>query len=1313
MRNLKLLKSLQSSELQGPGSPQCMSLRTDAGTLLVASQYSITEFNPQTGQVVSEASLTADGYLPVDGSGCVVGLQDLAEVESACLATAGGDVVVFDFNTSQLECVGSVDSGLTSMSWSPDEELVILTTGQESVIMMTKNFEPITEFAIHQDDFGEGKFITVGWGKKETQFHGSEGKQAAQRKVQDVKPAAEWDDRRPRVTWRGDGQLFAVSAVCPSTGARKVRVWNREGVLQATSEPVDGLEQSLSWKPSGSLMASTQRLPNKHSVVFMEKNGLLHGDFTLPLRKDQAKVKELLWNNDSTVLAIWMEDLTADEDGRVNSCVQLWTVANYHWYLKQSLDFGTDPSQTPECVCWNPERPLRLHLATRGWRYLAYDWGWTTERSPGTDTSDHANVAVIDGDKILVTTFRQSMVPPPMCSFELQLSSPVNQVTFLCQPQKTNQLAALTANGNLSIYRQDSGEKPDNVANEFRTVVHPLVLQKSFSIAIHQESPLFLRHLLWLQDNLFVAVSTGLLPTSSTLMLLCPVQDADANTLSVRCRLEVEGVVISLVHCCSTRSVALQLEDGRIRKLLWDCADPSVEEWCDSSGCSVNFPVPCTQMALCRVDGQECVLGLTDRSHLYAADMELASNVSSFAVCDDFLVVTTHSHTCRCLRLSTLSLKALQTAMAQDGGQNDETLRRVERGSRVVTVVPRDTRVVLQMPRGNLETIHHRALVLAQLRQWLDGLRFKEAFECMRKLRINLNLIYDHSPKVFLENTHTFLTQLDSINNINLFLTELREEDTTSSMYPRPGGCMQLQQPPHASATKKVDVVCDALRKTMEVTDPNKFCLSILTAHVKKSTPELEIALQKVHELRVNRPEGDGGVNAEEALKYLLFLVNVNDLYEHSLGTYDFNLVLMVAEKSQKDPKEYLPFLNMLKSLEVNYQRYTIDKHLKRYSKALTHLTNSGDEHFPEVLQLVKEQKLYSQALRLYPADGAHYKALGCAYAKHLLDGQRAEQAGLMLWRCGELDGALRAFTAGASWRNAICVAQQIPLPEDRLPLVARDLAGKLSEQRRYTEAAVLLDQYAKDCEEAILTLITGAAWEEALRLITLHDRADIIETNLRPALVEAASSQIFLVETQAAAFSHHRSRLALVRQQKADKARTGVLDEDGPDCADAELYSEASSVMTASKYSHSNSRVSSRSSKNRRKAERKKLSLKEGNPREEQALMYALGEIVTSVDKMREEVQALLKALVHLRFDKRADELQLVFQEALHAMEEAIPEVWPQDSQASHAPLTGPNSTANSIMASFQQPPPTSPQDIEISTPPTMRSKVEWKLYF
>uniref|UniRef100_A0A8C9YC74 Elongator complex protein 1 n=1 Tax=Sander lucioperca TaxID=283035 RepID=A0A8C9YC74_SANLU len=1212
MRNLKLLKSLRSSELQGPGSPQCLAVRADTGSLLVASHYSITEYDPRTGQVVSEASLTAEGFLPEDGSGMVVGLQDLAELESACLGTAGGDVVLFNFNTCQLECVGSVDSGLTSMTWSPDEELVVLTTGQETIIMMTKDFEPITEVGIHQDDFGEGKFITVGWGKKETQFHGSEGKQAAQRKTQ---PAAAWDDRTPRVTWRGDGQLFAVSAVCLQTGARKVRVWNREGVLQATSEPINGLEQALCWKPSGNLIAITQRHPNKHSVVFMEKNGLLHGDFTLPFSKDQAKVKDLLWNSDSTVLAVWLEDMTAGEDEQVNTSIQLWVVGNYHWYLKQSLDFSRDSQKAPVCVCWDPERPLRLHVVTRSWISVTYDWGWTTGRSPGLDATDNANVAVIDGDKILVTNFRQCVVPPPMCSFELQLTSPVNQVTFLCQPQRTNQLAALTSDGQISVYSQGG----------FACLVAMTAITRMNESGIYQ---FFHIHV----------VNLG----------LCTV------CFYFRSEIEVDGVVVSMIHCSQTGTVALQLEDGRIRKLCWDRPEPSVEDWRDSSGCAINFPVPCVQTALGSISGEEYLFGLTDRSHLYAGDTELASNISSFAVCNDFLLITTHSHTCRCLQLSVLSVKGLQAALASDGGQNDETLRRVERGSRIVTVVPQDTRVILQMPRGNLETVHHRSLVLAQLRKWLDSLRFRDSFECMRKLRINLNLMYDHNPKVFLENMETFITQLNSISHINLFLTELKEEDTTGTMYPRPE-CSPAQAQP-VSGQKKVDVVCDALRSAMESMDPNKFFLSILTTHVKKSVPELEVALQKVHELRVNPPDAPGSVSAEEALKYLLFLVNVNDLYEHSLGTYDFDLVLMVAEKSQKDPKEYLPFLNMLKNLEPNYQRYTIDKHLKRYRKALHHLSKCGEEHFREALLLVKEQKLYSEALRLYPTDGAHYKALSCAYAEHLMEQQQAEQAGLLLWRCGEPAAALQAFASSSSWRNAICAAQQIPLPPDQLALLARDLAEKLTEQRRFSEAALLLDQYAK-----VRSSAARSCWIKWLPMKQLTA----------------------FLEAQVATFTRHRTRLAVVREQK-EKARLDMLDDDGPDCPDAELYSEASSVMSGSKYSHSNSRISSRSSKNRRKAERKKLSLKEGSPMEDRALMYALGEILTTVDKMR--VHSALKALVLFQFDKQAEKLQLAYDDALQTMEAAVPEVWPEGLQNSQAPLTGPNSTANSIMASFQQ---------------------------
>lgn len=62
-------------------------------------------------------------------------------------------------------------------------------------------------------------------------------------------------------------------------------------------------------------------------------------------------------------------------------------------------------------------------------------------------------------------------------------------------------------------------------------------------------------------------------------------------------------------------------------------------------------------------------------------------------------------------------------------------------------------------------------------------------------------------------------------------------------------------------------------------------------------------------------------VTSEEALKYVLFLVDVNQMYDVALGMYDFELVLMVAEKSQKVkalPKEPHFYL-----LDLAYSRKT------------------------------------------------------------------------------------------------------------------------------------------------------------------------------------------------------------------------------------------------------------------------------------------------------------------------------------------------------------------------------------------------------
>lgn len=44
-----------------------------------------------------------------------------------------------------------------------------------------------------------------------------------------------------------------------------------------------------------------------------------------------------------------------------------------------------------------------------------------------------------------------------------------------------------------------------------------------------------------------------------------------------------------------------------------------------------------------------------------------------------------------------VSCAGLQSALSSDANQNDETVRKVERGSRIISVVPQDTRLILQV----------------------------------------------------------------------------------------------------------------------------------------------------------------------------------------------------------------------------------------------------------------------------------------------------------------------------------------------------------------------------------------------------------------------------------------------------------------------------------------------------------------------------------------------------------------------------------------------------------------------------------------
>lgn len=169
----------------------------------------------------------------------------------------------------------------------------------------------------------------------------------------------------------------------------------------------------------------------------------------------------------------------------------------------------------------------------------------------------------------------------------------------------------------------------------------------------------------------------------------------------------------------------------------------------------------------------------------------IASNATSFTLASGFLIFTTGNH-----EAVFADIKSLFSYIKAENENDREALkgnwekRRVERGSRIVVPVPSAMGLVLQMPRGNLETINPRPLIMEVVKQDLNkwvlscllrarGLNhsfsqtYRKAFMACRKHRIDLSVIVQHDEKKFLDNVAAFVEDVKEVDHINLFLTNI------------------------------------------------------------------------------------------------------------------------------------------------------------------------------------------------------------------------------------------------------------------------------------------------------------------------------------------------------------------------------------------------------------------------------------------------------------------------------------------------------------------------------------------------------------
>ena len=144
-----------------------------------------------------------------------------------------------------------------------------------------------------------------------------------------------------------------------------------------------------------------------------------------------------------------------------------------------------------------------------------------------------------------------------------------------------------------------------------------------------------------------------------------------------------------------------------------------------SSGEEITILPPCPTSVALSSSNPSCAalaFALSTSGKLIASTLSspssthtVSTGVTSFVLSPDFLIYTTSSQYSHYAPLPVLA--GTLEGEAVPAYQREWETRRVERGAILVAASPSEMSLVMQMPRGNLETVYPRPLVLAEVRR--------------------------------------------------------------------------------------------------------------------------------------------------------------------------------------------------------------------------------------------------------------------------------------------------------------------------------------------------------------------------------------------------------------------------------------------------------------------------------------------------------------------------------------------------------------------------------------------------------------------
>lgn len=1209
-----------------------------------------------------------------------------ADINQVVLVFKQGDIISATYDPvsrnpedTVVEIVGTIDSGLEAAEWSFDEETLALVTSDRNVVLLSKLFEPIVEVALLQDDLKKSKHVTVGWGKKETQFRGK-GARAMEREalaslkasglvgnqlrdptmpyMVDTGVITAMDNHKTNISWRGDCEFFAVSAVETVDGSseaeesiqrRVIRVYTRDGQLDSASEPVDGMEHGLSWKPQGSLIASMKRTThiedeNALELIFFERNGLRHGEFDTRLPLDE-KIKQLTWNCSSEVLTIVLEDR-----------IQLWTTKNYHWYLKQDIY-----AKGVRYVKWHMEKDFTMMYGD-GETVNIIDLAYKMTQGPTFEPHDNGMSLVVDGNSVCITPLAIANVPPPL--YYRDFETPGNVID----------VAASLSNEVFVALNSDAlvlASVPSLV--DMKKGQHPAVscVFKVSEFASEWDSP---RQVAFINDS-----TVGVLLDSDNLSRIALINVEDITQPIVTSMVDTYDKVLLLRSSFDYNQLVYETRDGTIMKLD---LEGQIEQISKFPQLVRDFRVKRVHNLIKHEEDQwesessEMVaFGLSSSGKLYANNTLLASAVTSIEITESFLLFTTAQHYLQFVHLNSLDFKPIPLV---GEGVVDERVRAIERGSILVSVMPSSSAVVLQASRGNLETIHPRIMVLSQVRKDILAKRYEEAFVCCRTHRINLDIMHDYAPELFFDNLETFINQVERVDYLNFFISCLCEDDVTKTKYKETlesgmSGPFELEPAPLTEmqeymkkkmfdpSKSKVNKICQAVLDVL-LSKPSyrrKYIQTIITAYASQTPQNLEDALSLIGSLETDEEK-------ESCITYLCFLQDPNIVYKVALSLYDIKLAVSVAQKSQMDPREYLPFLQSLYDNEPLRRQFLIDDHLKNYNKALDHLAQidkADDDLSAETIEYITAHALFEHGLSLYRYEPKKQNTVYYLYAKNLSSKQEYEDAAVIFEMLNKVREAVEAYSAARRWREALALASSHFSEE--VSGLAEELISSLTFEHRYAETAVIHLEFTNDLEAAMKDYCLAYQYDMACLVAAKRGKTELIAKIVDPGLGEGFG---VVAELLADCESQVNSQLRRLRELRSKKEEDPFgfygqepAQEDDVSIAPSETSTQESffTKYTGKTGGTAKTGASRRTAKNKRREERKRARGKKGTIYEEEYLVKSIGRLIERLDQTRPDAVKLISGLCRRSMKEQAHQIQKSFVELTEMLKAHVTEIY------------------------------------------------------